>query len=94
MSRSNSQWAMTVVVSILFVQLGCDGGTPGPQTPGRYFRQKQASTMTPNGKIRSASVKEVGDKIEYQTEDGKRWRVRYSRRADGTYEYQTPEAVK
>lgn len=88
MYRSSGWWAASVVVAILFAQVGCE------KSPVQHFKAKQGSTMTPNGKIKLASVKEVGDKIEYQTEDGKRWRVGYSKRADGTYEYQTPDAVK
>ena len=50
--------------------------------------------MTPNGKIVTESVNEKDGKIEYKTEDGKKWRVNYSKRTDGTYQYGTPEEVK
>jgi hypothetical protein len=36
----------------------------------------------------------AGNKVEYKTEDGKRWSVGYVKNADGTYRYQTPEEVK
>lgn len=50
--------------------------------------------MTPYGRILTDSVEEKDGKIEYQTEDSKTWRVNYSKRADGTYQYGTPEEVK
>ena len=50
--------------------------------------------MTPNGKIMIDTVIERDGKIEYATEDGKRWRVGYSKRADGTYQYGTPDELK
>jgi hypothetical protein len=50
--------------------------------------------MTPNGKIMIDTVIEKDSKIEYATEDGKRWRVSYSKRADGTYQYGTPDEMK
>jgi hypothetical protein len=46
--------------------------------------------MTPHGKIRTETVREQGDKIRYETDDGKKWIVGYSKRDDGTYDYQTP----
>lgn len=67
---------------------------PDTRTPGQYFKDQQSATMTPNGKIMTDSVTERDGKIEYGTEDGKRWRVRYSKQADGTYQYGTPEEVK
>lgn len=36
-------------------------------------------------------VQEKDGKIRYKTEDGKQWRVTYSKQADGTYEYAMPE---
>ena len=50
--------------------------------------------MTTNGKVVAATVEEKDGKIFYKTEDGKRWRVGYSKRADGTYEFRMPEEVK
>ena len=50
--------------------------------------------MTPNGRIMTDTVEEKDGKIEYQTDDGKKWRVEYSKQADGTYHYRTPDEVK
>jgi hypothetical protein len=38
MYGSKGWCVVPVLVSILFAQIGCDGGTPA-QTPGRYFSQ-------------------------------------------------------
>ena len=96
MYRSSSSWVAVAVGAILFAQAGCDGGGRGTAvpTPGEYFRRNQAPTVTPNGRIKLTTVKEVGDEIRYETADGKRWRVGYSKRADGTYEYRTPAPVE
>jgi hypothetical protein len=64
------------------------------RTAGQYFKDQQSATMTPNGKIMIDTVAEKDGKIEYATEDGKRWRVSYSKRADGTYQYGTPDEMK
>lgn len=50
--------------------------------------------MTTHGRIMTESVEEKDGKIEYRTEDGKKWRAGYEKRADGTYQYLTPEEVK
>jgi hypothetical protein len=97
----------SVTVSLLFVLLlglgislagrgGCGwpAETPDTRTPGQYFRDEQEATVTPHGRILTDSVEERDGKIEYSTQDGRRWRVGFSKRADGTYEYETPEAVK
>lgn len=89
-----------IVLSTLAAASGCGGGKPtparshDPRTPGQYFKEQQSSTMTPNGKIMTGTVADRDGKIEYATEDGKRWRVSYSKRADGTYQYGTPDEMK
>jgi hypothetical protein len=40
------------------------------------------------------SAQDQSEKIEYRTEDGRRWRVGYSKLADGGYQYATPEEIK
>lgn len=84
----------------LAATVGCGGSsssTPKPpdtRTPGQYFKDQQSATRTPNGKIMTDTVTERDGKIEYATEDGKRWRVTYSKQADGTYQYGTPDEMK
>jgi hypothetical protein len=89
------------VTAALAASLGCDTGTNArtgktadTRSAAQYFKDEQVSTMTPNGKIKTDSVQEKDGEIHYKTEDGKKWRVRYSKRSDGTYEYSTPEEVR
>jgi len=63
------------------------------RTPLEYFFDTQGATVTPNGRILLDTATERDGKIEYSTEDGKRWSVTYSRLADGTYQYGTPEEL-
>src|SRR4051812_13264738 len=90
----------SVILATLAIGLGvggCDSkpsSTPPMLSPGRYFKERQTSTVTPHGKIVIESVAEKDGQIEYKTEDGKQWRVTYSKQADGTYQYGTPEEVK
>jgi hypothetical protein len=39
------------------------------------------------------TVEEKDGKMQYQTEDHKKWRAGHSKRADNTYHYGTPEEV-
>jgi len=81
--------------SCLFAALtvGCFP-TGTAKSPADYFRENQTATMTPHGKIKTETVEEKNGKITYQTTDGKKWQVGYSKRADGTYEYTGLEEVK
>lgn len=87
-----------LLAAVLVSAGGCGGGNTTPKadtrTPGQYFKEQQANTMTPHGKIMTDSVEEKDGKIQYKTADGKQWRVTYSKRADGTYEYGMPDGVK
>jgi hypothetical protein len=58
-----------------------------------YFRATQGPTMTTHGKIKMDTVEDKDGKIQYQTEDGKRWRVDMTLEVDKTYRYGTPEEV-
>jgi hypothetical protein len=78
----------------LAIACGGGGAVPDKRTPGQYFKEEQGATITPHGKIRTDTVEERNGKIEYSTQDGHRWSVDYSKRADGTYDYRTPEPVK
>lgn len=64
------------------------------RSPVQYFKEQQKDTVTPNGRIVVDSVESADGKIRYRTEDGKTWRVGYTRRADGTFRFDTPEEVK
>jgi hypothetical protein len=102
MKQSFRLFLTVIIAAVLAFSIGCSGSTsrssssksPDTRTPAQYFKDEQVSTMTPNGKILTDSVTEKDGKIEYRTEDGKQWRVGYQKRADGTYQYLTPEEVK
>jgi hypothetical protein len=87
-----------VLAGAAVLAAGCDGkpttGVGADATAARYFREHQADTETPNGRIVTDSVEAAGGTIKYRTADGKAWRVKYTRRADGTYQYGTPEEVR
>src|SRR5262245_701379 len=91
-------WTLPVLIAVAFVFAGGCGGSSTTKSDtrnaGQYFKEQQANTMTPHGKIMTDSVVEKDGKIEYKTEDGKHWRVTYSKRADGTYQYGMPDEVK
>jgi hypothetical protein len=88
--------AVTTATSLVAVGAGCgrSSSEPDTRTPAQYFQEQQAATVTPHGKIVKDSVQEESDKIEYRTEDGRRWRVGYSKHAGGGYHYDTPEEIK
>jgi hypothetical protein len=89
-----------VVVVVLIAAFTHNSGTSRTEnvldtrTPGQYFKERQASTITPNGKIMTDTVAEKNGKIEFNTQDGKRWSVDATKRTDGTYQYGTPDEVK
>ena len=88
----------TVLMCLSMISAGCSGGgtTPDTRSPAQYFRDRQKATMTPHGKIKMDTVIEDKDgMIQYQTtDDGKTWRVKPTKRDDGTYEFNTPIEVK
>lgn len=63
------------------------------RTPAQYFKEEQVATVTPHGHIRTDTVTERDGRIEYSTDNGMKWSVTYSKRADGTYRYDTPEQL-
>jgi hypothetical protein len=96
MSRLRGRWIFVLYGGVLAAGVGCSSGTApaDSRSAGHYFKEEQVRTVTPHGRIMTDSVAETDGQIEYRTEDGKRWRVRYSKRADGTYEYGTPDEVR
>jgi hypothetical protein len=89
-----------IVASLSGSGSGCDGSsaTKKPEkSKVDYFKETQASTITTHGRIKMDSVKEVGGKIEYETDDEsgvQKWHVDMTKLADGTYTYGMPEEVK
>lgn len=89
---------------LLALTAGCSRSASPPATPATpatpseqavsYFKARQGATTTPHGKIRIDTVMEEGGKIRYTTANGAAWRVPYTKQADGTYQYGTPEEVK
>jgi hypothetical protein len=72
---------------------GGGGKPPDTRTPAQYFKEEQAATVTPHGRIRTETVTERNGRIEYSTDNGMKWSVSYSKRVDGTYRYDTPERL-
>ncbi len=58
------------------------------------FKSAQAKVETPYGKIKVDSAKEINGKIEYQTADGRRWRVTPVLQQNGAFKYEDLEEVK
>jgi len=95
-------WMIRRPTALLFLALlaaGCSKPTNDPRkvidsrTPAQYFKEEQAATVTPHGRIRTDTVTEQNGRIEYSTDNGMKWSVTYSKRADGTYRYDTPERL-
>jgi hypothetical protein len=103
--RKDGALAGMLAALLIATAIGCggkgggnaNGGTaepPDARTPVEYFRDTQSATITPHGRVLADTATERDGKMEYATEDGKQWRVGYSKRADGMYQYGTPEEVK
>lgn len=91
--------AIFVGLAVALAPTGC-GQPPGARpkavaplrNPLEHFQTTNRNTVTPHGRIHVDSAYEQDGMIYYKTEDGKQWRVPYTRRADG-YSYGTPEEV-
>jgi hypothetical protein len=98
MQRARRWFCWGILASLLVGGLaGCGGETPpSPTTRSKVqiFKDDQGATMTPHGKIRLESVQEVNGRIQYQTDEGKTWQVDMTKKADGTYQYGTPDEVR
>src|SRR5688500_9964698 len=98
--RALSCFGCFALAALLHFAPGCQGsgtGMAGKQdtrTALEYFKDEQARTNTPCGKVRVGTAQQRGVQIEFQTEDGRHWRVAFEKRDDGTYRYGTPVAVE
>jgi hypothetical protein len=74
----------------------CTRGTPTPTpqekptTKVGYFKERFGDIVFPHGQIDLSTVKETPEGVEYQTEDGKKWKVSMTKEG-GTYRFGTPE---
>jgi hypothetical protein len=101
---ASSKWLQFCGITctlILLTMAGCGDSDSEPEpelTAAEYFKANQVPTMTGNGKIDIESVKELdGDWIQYTTEDGKKFKVHWTRKAgpDGTtYTYDNSEEIE
>ncbi len=75
----------------------CTRSTPPPAnrptTKVGYFKDRFGDVVFPHGQIDLSTVKETPEGVEYQTEDGTRWRVRMDKVGD-RYQFGQPEKVK
>ena len=73
---------------------GCNKTAPEPKTPVEWFRAKQADVKLTEGRtINISTVEEKDSKIYFTDSTNRRWRVGYTKQADGTYSFSTPEPV-
>ncbi|MDY3560380.1 hypothetical protein R5W23_001614 [Gemmata sp. JC673] len=95
-------WMMrhrTAFLLLVLLTAGCGKTDSAPQkvtdtrSPAQYFKDEQAATVTPHGRIRTDTVTERNGRIEYSSDNGMKWSVGYSKRADGTYRYDAPERL-
>lgn len=95
----SSVYLLVMFCLISALSSGCNKSEPTQQkhqqTKLEYFKERQAATMTTNGKIKMDTIQETPDgRIQYQTDDGKTWRVTMTKQADGTYSYGMPDEVR
>jgi hypothetical protein len=95
------RWFGIVMLACLAVMpLGCrprqeqsEGSAPASRVA--HFKQRQAATQLTHGRIKLDTVAESdGNRIRYQTSDGKSWLVEMTPDANGGYRYGTPEAAE
>lgn len=58
------------------------------------FKSSQARVQTPYGKIKMETVREINGQIEYQTADGRTWRVTPLRQVNGAFKFTDLQEVK
>lgn len=82
------------LAGILLAFAGCGEGKT-PLSPAEQFKRKHAATVTPDGRIKTESVREVpGKRIRYPTENGSVFEVPFDQQADGTIQTGSPTRVK
>ncbi len=84
---SSIRYGLLFVVAWAMIGLaGCHDQRPDKSqlAPVEYFRQTQAHTETPDGRILTSTVREVAPYLlEYQTDSGQTYQVRYSSQGEG-----------
>ena len=66
-----------------------------PATPAEIFKQEQAGTMTPHGKIVPGSIRNGSDgRVKYGTSDGTTWQTRMIKHGDGSRSWAEPEPAE
>jgi hypothetical protein len=63
-----------------------------PATKVEYFKDRFQDIRFPHGQIDLSTVKDTPDGVEYQTEDGSRWKVSMTKEGE-RYRLGTPERV-
>lgn len=89
--------SLTVISFIFIAGSGCGGDAktnkPVEKSPLQYFRDELGGAMMTHGRILADSIEENNGRIQYKTEDGKKWRVSYRKLPDGNYKYDTPDDI-
>ncbi len=82
-------WALVVIAAFLSAS-GCGSQPAGP---AEQFVLDQEGIVTSHGQIEPTSVRAIDGQIEYQTTDGRTWRVLRTDRPDGTRDYGIPDEI-
>lgn len=89
-------WATVLVLTLC---VGCGAANPqversSTEDPVDYFRQTQANTITPNGRILLDTVRQSGPNVLcYQTEDGCWFETRYHEVPTGGFRYSNARQI-
>ncbi len=69
-------------------------GCSREKTAVEHFKETQANTVTPHGKIKMDSVQQSSDnKVQYETESGKKMEVTVDKKANG-FKYSDSQPIK
>ncbi len=83
-----------LIAFFLAVMISCAGCGPTASPPAcaaAHFDETQANTVFPHGRYVPGSAQEVGNGyIQFETDDGSKWRMRYTWIGDG-YRYSNVE---
>jgi uncharacterized protein YqjF (DUF2071 family) len=83
----------------LFCSSGMSCHQPTPTTPKKpatkveYFKDRFQDIAFPHGQIDLSTVKDTPEGVEFQTEDGTRWRIKMTKAGD-KYTFGDPERIK